>query len=397
MLILESRKRRMKDKYVKWGILGVLLPTVITILLVFFEVKGDWLSYWGGIIGSTIGVIGAVLILKEQIKSDKDSLEEQLRNDKEQNRLHQIDNTFFNLLSMHNEQVRELRNSSVFGTMYDFIKDDLNECLIQEGVDFIKSNFNIVEAGLTSLKYKYESYLSNNENELTNIYRTNYKSYWIDKHEVPPLLDPSESRVEIVYSNIVDVTIKVKKIEEIINNGAKEIDSNSSIYYTFESFFKNATYLEIEVPYDFKVLMNTLEKYRNSENLELINTCSRKLAIEKNFTEFYSSMGSYFRMFHRIIKYLNDNLDESEMRIKNNYLGFLRSNLNQFEILIIFYNAAYTARGEGLLHELQKTTFFGTEEDIQRNQHFARSALFWEKDDVALMLNKNNCPINDKR
>lgn len=102
----------------------------------------------------------------------------------------------------------------------------------------------------------------------------------------------------------------------------------------------------------------------------------------------YDEVGSYFRLFHRIIKYINDNVED--LNIKNNYLGFLRANVNQNEMLVIFYNAAYTKRGSGLLNELQKTTFFGTEEDIKNNQHFDTNELFWKNDDIAIMLNHVN-------
>lgn len=78
----------------------MILPIVIAWILSNFELKEAWLGYWGGIIGSALGVLGAFLILKEQIKNDKASLEVQLESDRVQNKRQQIDNTFFNLLSM---------------------------------------------------------------------------------------------------------------------------------------------------------------------------------------------------------------------------------------------------------------------------------------------------------
>ncbi|HAQ2135408.1 TPA: hypothetical protein IXI12_002758, partial [Enterococcus faecium] len=97
------------------------------------------------------------------------------------------------------------------------------------------------------------------------------------------------------------------------------------------------------------------------------------------------------RLFHRIIKYINDNVKDVET--KNNYLGFLRSTINQEEMFVIFYNAAYTNKGNGLLKELQKTTFFGDTKDLEVNQHFDTEDLFWEED-KAIMLGANPKKIN---
>ena len=63
-----------------------------------FEGTPDgWLSYWGGIFGSGIGVIGALVVLREQINFEK------------------VDNTFFNLLNMHNDVLNSIRNRNLKG------------------------------------------------------------------------------------------------------------------------------------------------------------------------------------------------------------------------------------------------------------------------------------------
>ena len=99
----------MRNSYMKIGCLVFIPPIIIAWILSNFGLNEDWLGYWGGIIGSVLGVFGAFLILKEQIDSDKNSLATQIQTEREQNRLQQIDNTFFNLLSMHNEQINALK------------------------------------------------------------------------------------------------------------------------------------------------------------------------------------------------------------------------------------------------------------------------------------------------
>ncbi|EOS7802519.1 hypothetical protein EWX86_RS11780 [Enterococcus hirae] len=138
----------------------------------------------------------------------------------------------------------------------------------------------------------------------------------------------------------------------------------------------------------WNTLYNRILEYQTN-NFTLIDEDLRKAAVEDVLSRHYNEVGAYFRLFHRIIKYINDNLERpEELPIKNNYLGFLRATLNSKEMLVIFYNAAYTNRGAGLLKELQKTTFFGNREDIMNNQHFDRKKLFWEENDVNKMLEK---------
>lgn len=62
-------------------------------------------------------------------------------------------------------------------------------------------------------------------------------------------------------------------------------------------------------------------------------------------------------------------------------------------MLVIFYNAYYIKRGEGLGKQLSKTTFFGKPGELGEVegfvQHFNRKKLLWSEDDLAIM-RKNN-------
>ncbi|EMF0435705.1 hypothetical protein IL096_001069 [Enterococcus hirae] len=127
------------------------------------------------------------------------------------------------------------------------------------------------------------------------------------------------------------------------------------------------------------------KKERNS--YFLIPDNERKKIINTVSNSHYSDLGAYFRLTHRIIKYINDNVKEPKE--KNNYLGFFRSTIEENEILVIFYNAYYTERGEGLGKELSKTSFFGKKGELGENnnfiQHFNRDKLLWPKEDLKLM------------
>ncbi|MCF7547040.1 putative phage abortive infection protein [Enterococcus faecium] len=66
-------------------------------------------------------------------------------------------------------------------------------------------------------------------------------------------------------------------------------------------------------------------------------------------------MASYFRLTHRILKYINENVDKQAE--KENYLGFLRATMDEKELLTLFYASSYSNRGEGLKQQFVGTNF----------------------------------------
>ena len=135
---------------------------------------------------------------------------------------------------------------------------------------------------------------------------------------------------------------------------------------------------EIIKDFDNQVALNTMKWISTHKNT----------IIESVFKGYYNRMGKYFRIFHRVIKYVNSNVSDQELI--NNYIGFIRAMLNEKEIVLIYYNSFFTQRGDGLGDELKQTQFFGNRDDLNLSrgylQHFSKELLFWEEDDVNKML-----------
>ncbi|WP_270792597.1 putative phage abortive infection protein [Enterococcus casseliflavus] len=375
----------MKNSYIKTGFLFLILPIFIAWVLSIFELKEAWLDYWGGIIGSALGVFGAFFILKEQIKNDKNSLEEQLENDRVQNKRQQIDNTFFNLLSIHNEQITNLKEKNIFVEIESNFEKELKEKMTLEGNEFLKKNLALVKKAAKSMINPYEEFLTRQEGNIYEEHRQIYEKRWKEERKAISFYEPIETQEVNTFDLMADVTKKILKFEEIVK--VQEREELGNIDYFFKNVEQQAIfYLKIDLPNDFKKLIDSLDRYYRSNDYLCLSSENRILAIDNSINLHYSLVGSYFRLVHSITKYINDNVIEED--IKNNYISFLRANMNQREILTIFYNAAYTTRGQELLYELNKITFFGNEEDISRNRFFDKSALFWELDDVNLMLKR---------
>ncbi|WP_429972554.1 putative phage abortive infection protein [Enterococcus sp. AZ040] len=375
----------MKNSYIKTGFLFLILPIFIAWVLSIFELKEAWLDYWGGIIGSALGVFGAFFILKEQIKNDKNSLEVQLENDRAQNKRQQIDNTFFNLLSIHNEQITNLKEKNIFVEIESNFEKELKEKMTLEGNEFLKKNLALVKKAAKSMINPYEEFLTRQEGNIYEEHRQIYEKRWKEERKAISFYEPIETQEVSTFDLMADVTKKILKFEEIVK--AQEREELGNIDYFFKNIEQQAIfYLKIDLPNDFKKLIDSLDRYYRSNDYLCLSSENRILAIDNSINLHYSLVGSYFRLVHSITKYINDNVIEED--IKNNYISFLRANMNQREILTIFYNAAYTTRGQELLYELNKISFFGNEEDISRNRFFDKSALFWELDDVNLMLKR---------
>lgn len=374
----------MRNKYLNWVAIALGFVVIIAFILASFKAEEGWLGFWGGIIGSAIGVLGAFLVLKEQVNYDRDALKEQLNEEREQNRRQQIDNTFFNLLSMHNEQINDLKGKNKFGKVYKELGRNLQSAMSTSLHIYLHDNKDIVTE-LNKLKQKYEEHINKNQHKIPSTYVEEYNNFWIKQRKRPPFIWWTEFNRD----NIADAIDAVLLIEDMIATiEAADITKISGIIGNFKNIDNCIEEFEFEKTETWNTLYNSVLEYETYK-FTLIDEELRKEKVENVLSHHYDEVGAYFRLFHRIIKYINDNLDQSEeLAIKNNYIGFLRATVNEEEMLVIFYNAAYTKRGQGLLDELQKTLFFGNREDIMNNQHFDRKKLFWEEDDVNKMLEK---------
>ena len=123
-------------------------------------------------------------------------------------------------------------------------------------------------------------------------------------------------------------------------------------------------------------------------NIIMITKGSKDKIVEDILNEYYGEMGSYFRIFHRTVKFINENVMDKDS--KSNYIGFIRAMINEHEMIVIFYNAFYSSRGKGLGEQLEYTNFFGEQNEIptknsEKAQHFNKELLLWEKDDIKIM------------
>jgi hypothetical protein len=321
-----------------------------------FEGSPDgWLSYWGGIFGSGIGVIGALFVLREQINFEK------------------VDNTFFNLLNMHNEILNSIRlqnnpGDNIFDITYFMMKSGVdrknNEIMEGEKIQYLSDN-----------KVEFIRLITSMQEDISELASKNSDIY--NKYSGGSIVEAKE----IISSYISNFNHAISR-----GKYSAAIDSLDQI---ISSFFDRNTYSSV-LDTSKQNFSQFYELYSGMNSIEPseLSLEQKKEIIESSLDVYYGEIGNYFRTFHRIIKFINENV--KELDVKANYIGFLRAMINEKEMIVIFYNAFYSRRGTGLAEQLEYTDFFGKLEDLPFDnkleaQHFNKKLLLWGKSDIEKM------------
>lgn len=376
----------------KWfWVLGIIVIGIIFIVIPFCTQKvinvdsnqqgtnDGWLGFWGGYLGSIIGVLGAILIVQIQIAEERE-------NKKNEN----IDNTFFNLLSMYNQQKNMLIETKVFDEIYLDFSEKLKGQLKKEGVNYFYKNKDMIIKQLEILVRSYEKFMEDNEKKLSPELQINWTKI---KEGIHFGSEDSSTKEFVLYEELCMSLEKTKELKKFLENVNDEILSDfygadgSGVYGRLVSFVDIPRYINWNIPEELNVVKSKLAVYKSGD-LKLLSKDGKKEGIEAAIEVYYGSIGAYFRIFHRIIKYINIKVKDEQ--VKKDYLGFLRAITNEKEMLVLFYNAVYTERGEGLLKEIKQTTFFGESEELLENnnaQHFNSDQLLWKSEDLNVMRN----------
>lgn len=355
-----------------------------------FNGTGDgWLGFWGGCIGSIIGVAGAYVILQRQLRKERETYEEV-----------RTDNTFFNLLNMFIDQqnylVSEKENKKdIFEIMLENIRKESYFAYREVAIELFYSKkpelLSIMNKAIeASEDYVEEKKIHFTEEEKRIIERINNKGRSISKPSDISTKDLNDAYYEIqrkAYMNEFKRMIENKRFVEVyptINSDFGLYQINEHINYTVDSDADKL--MDEDVKAYLTNLVKDLEEYLKDRPDVELSLENKKRVVEVAQEPHRKQVGSYFRIFHRIIKYLNENVNDIE--IKKNYIGFLRANMNENQMAMIFYNINYTHRGSGAIEELKGTGFFGEKTeliDLENAHFFSPETLIWGNYDLKKM------------
>ena len=273
-----------------------------------------------------------------------------------------VDNTFFNLIDLHNT-IKDKIDGGVINAIYNSIESRTNS----RQKSFIKCNKNIKQI---------EYVMSNQEKirgiiqSLSTINNDKYRSS-LDDIKLPKY---DESTFQPLREELAIIEGKL--------SGKLNKENAREIVILIESL-SNDDICKLNTTNVFEEFLNISGEphiFDDDEKFEICNAV---------YGELYDEVGHYFRIFHRVIKYVNINVKDRET--KKNYIGILRALLSETEMLVIFYNSFYTDKGYGLGQHLLYTSFFGEPKDLpfsdehKELQHFSRKNLIWGDSDISKM------------
>lgn len=378
----------MKSNYNTWFIYGLALGSffVFILSLNIYKVGDGWLGFWGGIIGSGLGVVGAFFVLNKQIKQDNAEIEKA-----------KVDTTFFTLLDMHIRLKEKIKSEGVFINYYADLQKYITFKLREIGTKKILNDPSVTK----NLEDLYLSYieeirmkLKSRNIDVNEIHEDNHQKLGYLMNQMSLYFSPKTSNDLEEFKFIsVDLSEAARKILPLIDQIRGGIYNSNYSYLLMKKLleiYKTAEKTNIgEKPrMALRSLIEEISKYESEDDQTLIYLKEDKEAIVNSVSDiYYSKLVSYFRLTHRIIKYINDNVDG--LTEKNEYLGFFRSTIDETEMLIIFYNSYFSKRGEGLGRQISKTAFFGESGELGENNgfvlHFNPEKLLWPEEDLKIM------------
>jgi len=416
---MEADKKGFYEQYKKeiW-IVGIAIVGLILIpLFVQWLINADttnkgsddgWLGFWGGYLGAIIGVAGALIAIqiqlsheKKRFKQESTARDNELAEERKARKSEQVDNTFFNLLMLFNDQKNTLlKDNNHFEELQVSIYRSSIVQLKRMGLDkFYESSQSLIlvlenmikefDIEFNSIKAQYSENVADCLSAIRKDY-LNQLSYLREFHVTGK--DYENIKQEIHKIQVVYM-IEDDLIQNIKNKRFAE--RSHTFYYNLDKLIKELQDVSRVAFFDSKSkkhLEESIEKllsYTNPSNLNLLELSYKKAAIENPINGYYSSIDSFFSMILRILNYINQNVDEEGNKgLKRDYISFLRANISEIQLVILYYFSYYTGRGAPFKNELLGTSFFGEEDELSsfdKAYFFQKKSLIWGEEDLKNM------------
>lgn len=317
----------MKDKSsritVFTGILLLFFFIILIIMLFIFEVKGDWLGFWGGISGSIVGLISSSIFLNLQFQEER-----------KQNKSNKVNDNFFNMLDRQNSLINDYRNEELFQKIISDLNDRLKAGLIEAGQKYINENKIEIDKELKKLKLEYQNFFRDHFSKLSDSHKERLNK---GRYSFFPTPITEE---ENLYNKMWEIRNQMLLINAFINSRYRTV----SAAYELDKIIEKARTLNIYVPSQLLKKMAKIRKYE-VKNPRMLNTNSKKSIMEDTFND-YENLDNYVNVIYNSLKYINDNVKvEDEV---NFYILFFKAEIKKTEMTILFYIVRYTEKGKKL-------------------------------------------------
>lgn len=419
-------------KFITWALIItlIIIPLVIQGVINWDTMNNGsddgWLGFWGGYLGSIIGVVGALIVIQIQLSNEKERFDKEtkaknkelaedkkrfelqieardkeLEEERKARKSEQVDNTFFNLLLLFNDQKNTLlKDKNHFEELRGSIFDNSVLELRRMGIDKLYESsdelISILENMIKEFDINFNSrktQYSQNDQDCLSAIRKNYMNNLECLHK----FHVGEKDYESIKPEIDMIEVVFKIEDDLIQNikDKRFSERTLTLHYNLNKLINELQAVSRVDFFDSKSKKN-LEKflgkllpYTSPSNLSLLELSYKKAAIENSINGYYSSIDSFFSMILRILNYIHANVDEEENEgLKRDYISFLRANISETQLVILYYFAFYTDRGTTLKKELLETSFFGEQNELSSFDmayFFKKESLIWGEKDLKNM------------
>lgn len=419
-------------KFVAWALLVtlVLIPLFIQVLINWDTMNNGsddgWLGFWGGYLGSIIGVVGALIVIQIQLSNDKERFDKEtkaknkelaedkkrfelqilardkeLEEERKARKSEQVDNTFFNLLLLFNDQKNTLlKDNNHFEELRESIFDNSVLELRRMGIDKLYESsdelISILENMIKEFDIDFNSrktQYSQNVLDCLSAIRKDYinQTAYLHKFHVGEedyeSIKPEIDMLQVVFMIEDDLIQNIKN--KWFAERPQTLNYNLNKLINELQAVSRVDFLDSKSKKNLEKFIGKLLPYTDTSNLNLLELPYKKVAIENSINGYYASIDSFFSMILRILSYIHANVDEEENEgLKRDYISFLRANISEIQLVILYYFAYYADRGATLNNELLETSFFGEQDELSsfdKAYFFQKESLIWGEEDLKNM------------
>lgn len=313
-------------------------------------------------LASIIFVIAAIVMQKEELALQREEVRktrEEYEVTNQTMKKQQFENTFFNMLNLHQSILKEINlegksGRQAFETFYERLRNAYHDKIYNDYKNEILDELplmddNFINTFVMELKIDkaLDSFIQSNNSSYR---KEDYKKF------METVLAGENEEWELIKKQ------KLKEVEGEIGHYSRK--------------------LKIDIIRENLVFLNNL--YFNNEIIDKFNENFSKnplielkiKAYELVYKEYSPHVGHYFRNLYRIVRLIEDESFSKDENVniteKRKYRGILRAQLSSMELLMIFYNVVYSSKGRGFKLLLKNNNFF--------DDHLSKEDFIWKND-----------------
>lgn len=294
----------------------------------------------------------------------------------------QFETTFFNMINLHHNILKELRYDKRVGReaiaeFYEELKGIYKNGIYSEHRLTILENGEIEKINKLTLAFLIAKKLSEYEKKIIEVH---CDPIWVNARYTSFDTQKFSERQALLNSGNDEEwnEIKANVIKDFDRNIKNKRETCMNVLNSFELKWYSEQKYGIQIKHEY------ITKFENEYYAETLTSLKCR-AYERLYKEHENIIGHYYRNLYRIVKLIQNTTFDSESQERDNeekrqYRGILRAQLSSFELLMLFYNISYSEKGKKFKELVAGINFF--------DDHLIKEDFIW-KNDVTELANLN--------